>query len=88
MANIIICDMCGKRLDQEDYYQVVTTNYLNHDPSVFSKGSYHSFCTECLNKIRESIRAYRNKRFGCTVPRVMVLLDEFIDPYGDCDVKE
>lgn len=88
MANIIVCDMCGKRLDQEDYYNVITTNYVNNDPSVFGKGAYHSFCTECLNVIRKSIRAYRNKQFGCTVPRVMVLLDEFIDPYGDYDVKE
>ena len=87
MANIIVCDMCGRRLDQEDYYNVAT-NYVNHDPNVFSKGVYHNFCTKCLNVIRESIRDYRSKQFGFTVPRVTVLLDEFLDPYGDYTVKE
>lgn len=82
MANIIVCDMCGRRLNEEDYYNV-TTNYVNLDPSVFSKGEYHSFCTECLNKIRESIRTYRKERFGSTDPTVTVFLAEFIDSYGE-----
>ena len=86
MATIIVCDMCGKRLNQEDHYNVAT-NYMSRDPSVFSKGAYHSFCTECLNKIRESIRAYRKARFGSTDPTVTVFLDEFLDPCGDYDVE-
>lgn len=87
MANIIVCDMCGKRLNQTDHCDVIT-KYVSRDPNVFSQCVYHSFCTECLNTIRESIRTYRSKRFGCTVPHITVLLDEFIDPYGDYDVKE
>lgn len=87
MASIIVCDMCGRRLNQEDYYNVATY-YVSLDPSVFSKGVCHSFCTECLNTIRESIKAHRKERFGVTLPTVTVLLDEFIDPYGDYDVEE